>query len=164
MKPMVDQCAFLQTMAERAFAGLDDTHLALEPAPGAKTAGWLVGHLAVTGDFARKLCGQRPLCPKEWRALFNPGSIPQTDRAVYPPMAELCGALRAVYTDLRAAALTVGEAQLAAENPYTPAHPDFPTVRSFVEYMLTGHFAYHIGQLVAWRAAAGLGALPPTGV
>jgi hypothetical protein len=29
-------------------------------------------------------------------------------------------------------------------------------VGDFVGYLLTGHLAYHLGQLVAWRTAAGL--------
>ena len=66
--------------------GLDDSHRHLQPTPAGKTAGWLIGHLSVTGDFARKLCGRPPICPAEWRAVFNPGTQPSTDAAVYPPM------------------------------------------------------------------------------
>jgi len=40
-----------------------------------------------------------------------------------------------------------------------PARPDFPTAGDFVAYLLSSHLAYHLGQLVAWRAAAGLGRL-----
>ena len=164
MKQPVDQSRFLLTQAERALSGLDDDHRAIEPMPGAKTAGWLIGHLAVTGDFARRLLGRKPICPKEWRAAFNPGTTPSTDASQYPPMADLCSALRAVYTDLSEAALTADAQTLAAENPFEPTRATFPTAGVFVAYLLTGHLAYHVGQLVAWRAAAGLGRIEPDGV
>mgnify|MGYP003577988096 CR=1 FL=1 len=52
MDSTVSQCRHLLAQAEPILAGLEDAHLALEPRPGVKTAGWLVGHLAVTGDRA----------------------------------------------------------------------------------------------------------------
>ena len=67
----------------------------------------------------------------------------------------LCGTFRSVYTDLCAAASVADPAALAAVNPFPPALPDFPTSGEFVAYLLTGHLGYHLGQLVAWRAAAG---------
>lgn len=156
MKTSVVQCRALLSLADRALAGLDDTHRAFEPAPGCKTAGWLVGHLAVTGDFGRRLCGRTPLCPKEWRAAFNPGTTPSLNASDYPPMDALCTSMRAVYADLCEAALAAPGETLAAENPYAPARDEFPTSGSFVAYMAAGHFGYHLGQLMLWRAAAGL--------
>lgn len=156
----VMQCRALLRLADRALTGLDDVHRAVEPAEGCKTAGWLVGHLAVTGDFARRLCGRTPLCPAEWRAAFNPGTQPSLNVNDYPLMSDLSASMRAVYTDLCDATLGAPAEILAAENPYAPARADFPTSGAFVAYIVAGHFAYHLGQLVAWRAAAGLGQLP----
>lgn len=156
MHAHVTQCRHLQSLAERALLGLGDAHLAHEPAAGCKTAGWLVGHLAVTGDFARRLCGRAPLCPKEWRALFNPGTEPSHDPAIYPAMSQLCDAVRTVYADLCDAAMGADQEVLAGENPFAPTRTTFPTSGEFVQYLLTGHFGYHLGQLVIWRAAAGL--------
>ena len=83
------QGKFIFGQGKRWLADLTDDHLALEPIAGTKTAGWLVGHLSVTGDFGRRICGLTPMCPKEWRAIFNPGTFPSLDRSIYPPMAEL---------------------------------------------------------------------------
>lgn len=157
MKADVVQCRALLALADRALAGLDDSHLAVEPAAGAKTAGWLIGHLAVTGDFARRLCGRTALCPAEWRAAFNPGTTPSLIVTDYPPMSDLGGVMLAVYRDLGDAALHVPAAALDAENPYAPKREEFPTAGEFIAWILAGHFGYHLGQLVAWRAAAGLG-------
>jgi hypothetical protein len=163
MNDSVSQCRFLLSRVEIALTGLDDSHRALEPQPGTKTAGWLIGHLAVTGDFARRLCGRKPICPAEWRVLFNPGSQPSHDPAIYPSISALCDAFRAVYADLCDAAPHADPGLLAALNPYAPARDDFPTAGSFVGYLLTGHLAYHLGQLVGWRGAAGFGRLTGSG-
>jgi hypothetical protein len=153
------QCRHLLGQSELVLAGLDDTHRALEPQPGAKTAGWIIGHLAVTGDFARRLCGRPPLCPVEWRPKFSAGTHPSLQDADYPAMSALCDAFRAVYSDLGAVAPNADAMKLAAQNPYAPARDSFPTAGDFVGYLLAGHLGYHLGQLVAWRAAAGLGRL-----
>lgn len=159
MKSSVAQGRYLLSLAEPILAGLDDSHRALEPQPGAKTAGWLIGHLAVSGDFARRLCGQPALCPNEWRAMFNPGTQPSTEASTYPSMTTLCDTFRRVYGSLGSAAEQADPAALSAVNPFAAARPDFPTAGDFVAYLLSSHLAYHLGQLVAWRSAAGLGRL-----
>jgi hypothetical protein len=158
MKTSVQQCRFFLRVFNEAAVGLGDSHRILMPLPGSKTAGWIIGHLCITGDFGRKLCGRPPLCPKDWRAKFAPGTTPSTDPADYPPMAELIAKLREVYTDLADTALTVDVAALAQQpNPFVPGRIAYETSADFLPHMLAGHFAYHTGQLVGWRAAAGLG-------
>jgi len=154
MQAAAAQGAFLLSQYERWLTGLEDAHRGLEPMPGLKTAGWLVGHLVITGDFARKLCGLAPLVPREWRPLFSPGTRPGRDVGAYPPMQDLVAAFQAVYRDLIAGAPAASSETLAAPNPYEPARGAFPTAGSFVVYILTGHLGYHLGQLSIWRAAA----------
>lgn len=156
MEQIARQCRYLTTLAEQAVAGLDDTHRALEPHAGTKTAGWLVGHLAVTGDFGRRLSGIATLCPKDWRAKFNPGTQPSRKAGDYPRMGELSDALMAVYSGLAADFPRVDVQLLAAENPFAPARGAMPTSGDFVAYLMTGHFGHHLGQLLVWRAAAGI--------
>jgi hypothetical protein len=156
MHSAVAQSRYLMEQAESVLRGLDDSHIATQPHPGTKTAGWLIGHLAVSGDFGRRLCQRTPICPVAWRAAFNPGTQPSTDPNAYPTLSELSTAFRSVYSDLGAAALEMEPEALAAVNPFAPGRAGFPTSGEFVAYLLTGHLAYHLGQLVAWRAAAGL--------
>ena len=156
MERSTAQCRQLLRIATPLMADLDDTHLALEPQTGLKTAGWLLGHLAVTGDFGRRLCGQKAISPKEWRDRFSPGSKTSTNRADYPSMDELRSAVQAVYTDFAQSALTADSSALAQPNPYEPTRGAFPTAGHFVSYLLGGHFAWHLGQLFAWRAAVGI--------
>ena len=154
MQAAAAQGAFLLSQYERWLAGLADVHRGLEPTPGVKTAGWLVGHLVITGDFARKFCGRPPLVPKEWRPLFAPGTTPDRDSGAYPPMEAMVAAFHAVYRDLIASAPAASTETLALPNPFEPARGAFPTAGSFVVYILTGHLGYHLGQLSIWRAAA----------
>ena len=133
------QGRFIFGQGKRWLADLNDNHLALEPIAGTKTAGWLVGHLAVTGDFGRRICGLTPMCPKEWRAVFNPGTFPSLDRSTYPPMAQLCEAVGNVYRDFFASAPSAPEDVLALPNPYAPAIGAFPTAGDFAAYLAAQH-------------------------
>lgn len=157
MNAINGQCRYLTSLAVPILDGLDDSHLAIEPMPGVKTAGWLIGHLATSGDYARRLCGRAPLCPKEWQAKFNPGTQPSTDAGDYPSMAAMIECFFAVYRDLSEIKLEELSEVLAAPTAFAPARPDFPTSADFVAYLMTSHLSYHLGQLVAWRAAAGVG-------
>lgn len=159
MRSSIVQNRYLLALAELSLVGLQDAHLAIEPQPGTKTAGWIIGHLAVSADFARYLCGQSAICPVRWRSEFNPGTQPSHDVTRYPPMAELCETFWRVHNDLLIAASNADPAALAAENPYAPAREGFPLAGDFVAYLMSSHLAYHLGQLVAWRAAAGMGRL-----
>jgi hypothetical protein len=156
LSPFASQGRFIFGQGKRWLADLTDDHLALEPIAGTKTAGWLVGHLSVTGDFGRRICGLQSMCPKEWRALFNPGTFPSLDRSVYPPMEELRATVAQVYKDLFTAGAEASAEVLAMPNPYTPALGAFPTSGDFAAYLMTGHLGHHFGQLGSWHAAAGL--------
>ena len=88
--------------------------------------------------------------------MFNPGTQPSGDPNSYPTMATLCDTFRRVYADLITAAEETNPAALSVPNPFDPARSGFPTAGDFVGYLLSSHLAYHLGQLVAWRSAAGL--------
>lgn len=157
MDIIAGQCRHLLAVARPMLEGLEDAHSGMEPQPGNKTAGWLIGHLCITGDFARRLCGREPIGPREWRNLFSPGTKASSETSAYPSMRELRRVFLEVYSDLPDAFLGAETAAFEAPNPFEPAREYFPTLRQFLPYILTGHFAYHLGQLGDWRRAAGLG-------
>ncbi len=154
MRSAAAQTGFLLAQYDRLLQGLDDEHLAWAPAPGGKTAGWLLGHLVITGDFARRLCGQAPMTPKEWRPAFAPGTQPSADRAAYPPMARLVEAFRAVYGALAREAAEAPREAIEGPNPFEPTRGAFPSAGDFARYIMTAHLGYHLGQLSGWRDAA----------
>jgi uncharacterized damage-inducible protein DinB len=156
MQDAIRLAIFMLSQARPILEGLGDEHRSLEPMPGAKTAGWLIGHLTFTGDYARRMCGREPICKASWAQRFAPGTQPSTDPNAYPPMAELLSTFAAVHSDLLAAAAEAPRHVLTAANPYTAARERFPTIRDFLYYLMTSHLAYHLGQLYCWRAAAGV--------
>lgn len=156
MRSIANVCAHLIAYGEPAIADLTDEHLALCPAPGAKTAGWILGHLAVSGDYIRRKCGRPPLTPKDWGPRFAPGSQPAADRAEYPPMSELRNAVMAIYNDLAVTWPTVPAELLATPNSLPYTRDAFGSFGDFACHIMTGHLGYHLGQLVEWRSAVGL--------
>lgn len=60
----VGQCRYLLSQAEPMLDGLRDEHSHLEPIAGNKTAGRLLGHLCITGDFGRRLCGRKGIAAR----------------------------------------------------------------------------------------------------
>jgi len=156
MQDSVAQCRHLLRLAQAAVDDLDDSHSALSPTSGRKTAGWLLGHLVVTADGGRRICGREPLFPKDWRRMFGRGSQPSAIFAEYPPMADLRALLATTYEDLCEAALSMSPEFAAATNPYEPGRAAFPSIGLFVRWILTGHLGYHLGQLTLWREAMGM--------
>ncbi len=156
MKNAAHVCAYLVNYARPSIADLGDEHLALEPAPNAKTAGWILAHLCVTGDYVRRKLGSAPMTPKAWGASFAPGTKPSAVASDYPRMTELRDTFERVYLDLAAVAPTVPVTVLEQVNPLELTRDRFPTAGQFFTYIMTGHLGYHLGQLSGWRAAAGL--------
>jgi hypothetical protein len=144
-------CLHLLTYAEPLLRDLKDEQLAVAAKNG-KTAGWLVGHLCITGDFIRRKTGRPPLTPKDWGPRFGPGTIPSQSAADYPTTVELRSAFENVYRDLAAVAPTISPDVLAAPSPFEPGRVRFPTTREFLTWIMTGHLGYHIGQLYGWHS------------
>lgn len=163
MRTSAELCTYLLGYAAPSLADLTDDHLALAPMPNAKTAGWILGHLCVSGDYVRRKCGRPPLTPKEWGPKFAPGTQPSRVATEYPPMAELTTVLDAVYRDLAAIAPTLSDELLNGVNPLEYSRHRFPTARGFFSHIMTSHLGYHLGQLSGWRAAAGMEMRPGAG-
>src|SRR5690606_23761328 len=74
-------------------ADLDDADLGIAPFPGANPPVWILGHLAVCTDYAARLLGERPVCPREWHKQFAPGTKPAEVPQPYPSKRDLVGAI-----------------------------------------------------------------------
>jgi hypothetical protein len=146
----------LLSYADALFVGLTDDHLAFTSERGVKTAGWLIGHLCVTGDYTRRKIGRPPLTPKDWGPKFGPGTHPSRARADYPDMNALRAAFYEIYRDLVTVAPTLTPELLASPNPFEPSRSRFATLGDFTTWIMTGHLGYHLGQLSGWRGAASL--------
>jgi hypothetical protein len=156
MKDAATICQHLLGYAEPLLADLTDEHLPIADETNGKTAGWLIGHLCVTGDFMRRKAGRPPLTPKEWGPKFTIGSVPSRTGTDYPELAALRAAFDGIYRDLISVAPELPAELLASPSPFEPGRARFATFGAFLTWIMTGHLGYHVGKLYGWRGAAGL--------
>lgn len=125
------------------------------PFPGGNDARWVLGHLAISGDFTAQFLGLPSICPPDWSSRFGPGTTGQTHGG--PGLAELLEMLERQHERIDAAARTVDPARLA--KPHGVGFLDgsaLKTAGDLVAFLLTNHAAMHIGQFSACRRAAGM--------
>src|SRR5262249_9370889 len=85
--------SFLMGYCRRLLADIPEERMAEQPLPGVNHPAWILGHLAVTADFAAGLLGADKTLPQEWGPLFVPGSKPSAIRGSYPSKDKLLAAL-----------------------------------------------------------------------
>ena len=104
------------------------------------------------------MLGIETRCPEEWHKLFGPGSVPSTDRSVYPIKAELLAALTAGHERISEASTKADPASMAEKHPV--AFPFLlqwmPTKGDLLSHLMTTHAAGHLGQLSTWRRINGM--------
>lgn len=136
-----------------------DERMCQQPGDVPNHPAWVLGHLATSCDFGATQIGGQGLCGGDWGQLFGNGSTPVADRARYPDKATLLKALEDGHHHLAALYEKVDDAALGAELPMENMRPIFPTVGDLIVFLLTSHESTHLGQLSAWRRAAGLGSV-----
>ena len=105
------------------------------------------------------MLGLEPNCPTEWGELFGNGSTPTDDASRYPDRATLLAKLKEQHERVAKAYEAEDDASLAGEFPIEPLRQAFPTIGDGFNFLLVGHEALHLGQLSAWRRAAGLASI-----
>jgi uncharacterized damage-inducible protein DinB len=154
--------AFNLTYCKLLVADVPDEQFAEQPAEGFNHPAWVLGHLAAVSDFGLQILGRKFALPAEWHQLFDPGTVPSPERALYPPKAELLAAYEAGHHRLaEAVAAGADPDRLARPNPVRQLRPVLPTLGDFLAHLLTTHEATHIGQLSAWRRQLGLASVAP---
>lgn len=147
--------AFNLQMAGRLAADVDDAVLYQALPGGGNPPVWILGHLAISTDYALQILGREKQCPAEWHREFGPGSDP-AGVTVRPTKAELLNALEAGHARVTAA---IGEADLSrlAKPHRVEFIRDSPiqTNGDLLSHLLTTHAAMHLGQLSMWRRQMG---------
>ena len=137
-------------------ADLDDADLGQSPFPGANPPVWILGHLAVCTDYAARILGQKPECPREWHQCFAPGTNPAAVPQPYPSKADLLTALENGHRRVVAA--------LAEADPEPLNQPhaiellkatNLKTNGDVLSHLMCSHPAFHVAQLSACRRAKG---------
>lgn len=148
-------CGFMTQYSLRALADVDESRLDHQPLPDVNTPRWILGHLAISSDYALQALGVPTRCPKEWHKRFGPGSAPISD-GPNPSKDELIKAVIDGYAAACAASCHADAALMA--RPHAAAIlKDTPikTIGDLVTHLLTTHIAFHLGQLSAWRRQIG---------
>jgi hypothetical protein len=151
--------AFLLSYARQLVGGVADDQMTAQPAGLALNhPAWILGHLGLSCDYALSMLGQPGIGPKDWLALFGPGTQPQSDRSIYPTKEELLAVLERGHQAVLEALPGADPTALAKPHgiPIAFLKEACPTKGHVICHLLTTHEATHIGQLSAWRRAMGL--------
>ncbi len=138
---------------------ISDERMCEQPGGVPNHPAWVLGHLAISCDFGARQIGSQGLCANHWGDLFSRGSSPVADRTKYPGKVALLKALEDGHHYLDALYDKVDDAVASSELPMKEMRAMFPTVGDLIVFILTSHESAHLGQLSAWRRAAGLGSV-----
>ncbi len=146
--------SFIRTLA----ADLDEDDLGRVPFPGANPPVWILGHLAVATDYAGRILGLKPVCPRQWHAQFGPGTKPADVPQPWPSKGDLLSAIETGHRRVSEAAPTASSE--AMNQPHAVEllkTTNLSTVGDVAAHLMTNHESFHIAQLSACRRHKGKG-------
>lgn len=160
---MIEHVAYLYKfnlgIAQRFVADLTPEQMVLQPSGVVNHPAWTLGHLVMSANGLAMFLGLESQASDGWDRVFATGGIPSGDAADYPSKDALLAALAAQHERNTEAVLQADPAWLAAPHPDEQRRKYFPTRGDIAAFLMTSHEASHLGQLSAWRRAAGIG--PP---
>jgi hypothetical protein len=135
--------------------GMKDAPL-LRPWPGGGNhAMWIAGHLAVVEGRLQQMLHGTPNPVHQWKPLFDWGSEPVDDLAVYPPFEEVVQKFKELRGQTHAFLDEFGEEGLDRPTKcQPPGFSGFETAGAAI-LIIAGHACGHLGGLTVVRAAAG---------
>ena len=149
------------TIASGLLADIPDDQMCAQPYGLVNHPTWSIGHLVMAEHSTCKLLGIDTTPPDGWDELFKTGSTPSPDRDGFPNKAELLDEFKKIHAQIKTALPGISTEALDAEHPNEGTRKYFPTVGAMVTFILTSHEMDHLGQIAAWRRAAGLGPANP---
>ncbi len=158
MDPSQLHCfAFNLGYAQMLMNDIEDARMAEQPGGLTNHPAWTLGHLIYSLDGAVQLLGEKSVFvpDEDWNERFGMGSTPSADRGAYPAKQALLDALVAGHEQLTPAVQAADEKRLAAAMPDKHFRRIMPTIGNGVAFLMGIHYATHLGELAAWRRAAG---------
>ena len=149
--------AFTDEGTRRLVAPMREIPLTQPTSRGGNHPLWVMGHLAyIEGSVPQVLFGE-PNPVDHWESLFAPGSVPQTDPAVYPSFDEVHRTYHELRTNnlRRLAELTEEE----LDQPPKQIPPGFEEAMGSIGrtyLVITLHQMAHYGQITDSRRVAGI--------
>jgi hypothetical protein len=134
---------------QRLVEDLSDGQMVRLPKGVVNHPAWTLGHLAAASNYVAKVLELDSTFPADWEEKFKTGGVPTTEASAFPSK-------EAILAELRAQHGRVADAMVHAD-PAIFTKEYFPTIGDFCAYLMTAHEGNHIGQIVAWRRAMGLG-------
>jgi hypothetical protein len=129
--------------------------MARQPGGVVNHPAWVIGHLTYSCQAIGEELGLAPWLPADWASRFGIGSVPVETRATYPPKGELLAALADGQRRVEEGLVILGEERIRRPLPDERYRATFPTIGDAALRVLTAHAAMHVGQVSAWRRAAG---------
>jgi len=151
--------AVLLGIAELLTADLSDADMALQPMPGTNHPAWILGHLAFAADGLIGLLGGEKQTDADWTTKYGRDSKISGERADYPSLDEMRRVFLETHARARELASTADPERMLRPNPNARMRERLPTIGGMCAFLMTGHLAFHLGQLSAWRRMRGLPAL-----
>jgi len=155
--------------AENLLVGIEPSSFARLPVVNGETINinhpaFTYGHLSLyPGRIAgiMQLQDKELAAPDSYKDLFAIGSKCLDDQAgsIYPSMDELVKAFTFGHNKLLEVLPYIKNEAFFKVNEEERTKERFPTVGSFLVYLLTAHINTHLGQVSSWRRCVGL---PPT--
>jgi len=93
--------------------------------------------------------------PESWAKEFGKGSQPKSDFRQYPDKSELVSVFNDSVARVKQHMVGLTEDRLVSPLPDQRFLKWLPTLGDAICQVLVAHSAYHVGQIVAWRNAAG---------
>ncbi|SFH60417.1 DinB family protein [Planctomicrobium piriforme] len=152
----IKQNKFLLGYTDGLVRDVADERFTEQPLPKVNHPAWILGHLAYAGDGCVGLLGGDKTLSPEWLELFKGGTSLTDVRSNYPSKDELLASLRKRYETAQALAERITPEQAMAPNGHARLKESMPQVQDLASFLLTGHFAVHLGQLSMWRRMIGL--------
>lgn len=122
---------------------------------------FIIGHLSLYGPRILNDLGlpsDQITIPESYTTLYSKDAqcVDDPDHSIYPEMAEVVETFFDSYRITIEQIKTVPNEAYDKPNTNTAAVARFPTIAAMHCYYLSGHMMQHLGQLSAWRRAAGL--------
>lgn len=156
--------AFQVNLLLKTVGDLDDGSL-YERCPGHNHPPvWILGHLAITGEFGQQLLGGDVFHPG-WLQLFGPGSsddpLGLVDGDVRFTISTLTTAIETAYAGLLDLAAKCSDSRRMNEPHGVEifSGTSIETIGDMITLLLTNHFGFHLAQLSACRRSRGHGPL-----
>jgi hypothetical protein len=147
---------FMNGLLQKLVADVDETRFQKPLCEGGNSPAWILSHLAVVNDYALRNLGEGRIAPAEWHKRFRPGASPKDDPAPLPSKAEVLQTLEAGRRRIfEAAAKADPEKMNQPQTSEILKDTPLKTIGDVMDHLLTTHFAFHVGQISAWRRLEG---------